>query len=178
MAMSDEDWQTIKTKVEDWKTANPNWEEDHGEDLWGLDKYLERGDVNANRRNSIKTLLREMFFEIDGTPFTSAKIGAGLTASMVTARDTILADALNALALAFDSSPALRAVSTKNGKSGGGFFENGAEFANYSIATSGKTLLNRMFKGTDTYGRTWNGAYSTEDVEWLPTQEAPKKSKK
>ena len=83
--MSDEDWQTIKTKVEDWKTANPNWEEDHGEDLWGLDKYLERGDVNANRRNSIKTLLREMFFEIDGTPFASAKIGAGLTASMVTA---------------------------------------------------------------------------------------------
>ena len=176
--MSDEDWQTIKTKVEDWKTANPNWEEEHGEDLWGLDKYLERGDVNANRRNSIKTLLREMFFEIDGSPFASAKIGAGLTASMVTARDAILADALNALALAFDSSSALRAISTKNGKSGGGFFENGAEFANYTLATSGKTLLNRMFKGTDVYGRTWNGTYSTEDVAWLPTQEEPKKSKK
>lgn len=183
--MSDEDWQTIKTKVEDWKVANPDWEEQYEEDLWGLDRYLQRGDVNANRRNSIKTLLREMFFEVNGSPFTSSRLGAGLTGEMVTARDALLTDAMRDLAVAFDSSPALRAIMTKNGKAGGGFFTTGAECANYTLATSGKTLLNRMFKGTDNYGRKWNGEYNPETVEWFPTQETqdssevnPKKKKK
>ena len=180
MAMSDEDWQAILTKVEDWKTANPDWEEKYGqEDLWSLDRYLQRGTENANRRNPIKTMLREMFFDIADTPFSSSKVGAGLTAPMVSARDSIIADASKALAEAFDNTPALRAIMVKNGKSGGGFFSNGAEFSNYTLSLSAKNLLNRMFKGTDKYGRKWSGTYSTEDVEWLPTQEAPKtKAKK
>jgi hypothetical protein len=176
MAMSDEDWNEIKQKIEEWKESHADWETAHADDLFGLEKYLGRGDKNPTRRNSIKNLFREMFYDLPENPFVTSKVGAGLTAEMVKNRDALLDAASTLLATFFNENPEIQALMTKNGKSGGGFYLNGNEYAQSALYPASKNLLNRMYKKTDKYNREWLGEYdpTAEDAStWLPSQVNP-----
>jgi len=178
MAEEIDAWQEITEKVNEWKENHPDLTQDQQDDFNYAVRQLKKGETaNATRRKRIKVSIEEAFDELPDSPFATSSIPKWATETMIRNRDIIIATASKTLADAWDGCPALQIVMTAHGKSGGGFFTEGTTFGQRD-ETAWRNMLNKMFQGTDTYGRTWDGEFDPESTEAQVGQVKPKKATK
>ncbi len=121
------EWKDFRKVVLAWKKANKGWDEkghaNFEEDLLSLDRCLDKGAKNPERRSRIMKTIRMFFEDIETAPFRYGKTSSIKPELLVTYyRDK--AEVKILLIQLWESSPYLQRFAVKSKRGGGGVFSN------------------------------------------------------
>ena len=162
--MTNDEWNTITRKWNDWVKDNPDWAETYA-GLASVPSLLKRGKAKAEKRRRIATGIRTCFVaeEVPDNPY-----GAGASSSLPEKVDITKTSEMSALKQAYvdfwTNCVQARRYLVRSKRGGGGVFSSASEFAQYQI----DLLTNKL----SAYYNDYASDTVTKDYHWKGTATA------
>jgi|9_EtaG_2_1085328.scaffolds.fasta_scaffold40827_3 hypothetical protein len=136
--MDNNTWNMKKTQIEEWMSANDT---STYPALAAVEGLLAAGSVSdSDTRENLYAAIRQCFKGVDNTPLRKGR-GSNLPADVEAAISAEVSTLRNDLLTCWEASPSIQNNIMQHGRSGGGTFGSGADYADYHAKIVRKRLV-------------------------------------
>ena len=136
--MDENTWNMKKTQIEEWMSANDTATYPALAAVSGL---LAAGSVSDEAtKENLYAAIRNCFKGVDNSPLRKGR-GSNLPADIEAAINATLTALRTDLMTCWEASPSIQNCMVKHGRSGGGQFGSGSDYADYNVKVARKRLV-------------------------------------